>query len=63
MTAGDCILCDLLIPADVCNPNPCKNGGICRLGDRGYNWGYACICHPEFKGAHCQWGKNYMHLS
>ncbi|KAI7814821.1 milk fat globule EGF and factor V/VIII domain containing a [Triplophysa rosa] len=42
-----------------CNPNPCKNDGMCevitnsRRGDV-FNNEYVCKCQPGFKGAHCQ---------
>lgn len=41
--------------ADVCNPNPCRNGGTCQPPDKGYNWGYFCRCQAGFVGAQCQW--------
>lgn len=44
-----------LAEADVCDPNPCKNGGTCQLSDQGYNWGYYCTCRSGYRGAQCQW--------
>jgi len=35
----------------VCNPNPCQNGGICNAQD----WNvYTCICPTNFFGIRCE---------
>ncbi|XP_033115813.1 neurogenic locus notch homolog protein 1-like [Anneissia japonica] len=36
------------IPEDVCNPNPCQNGGTCI----GFEW-YPCVCTYGFGGTYC----------
>ena len=41
----------LTIPVDYCNPNPCKNSGVCVVEE---GKGYSCACHPGFTGFHCQ---------
>lgn len=35
------------------NPNPCLNGGLCRVNGTGYS----CLCIPDFTGTHCEIGK------
>ena len=47
---------------DPCNPNPCKNGGICN--DDG-NGGYSCSCPPGWKGTNCDQGQctNKLHCA
>jgi len=36
---------------DVCDPNPCQNGGACLQGDIGL---YVCECPLGFVGEHCE---------
>lgn len=36
---------------DYCNPNPCKNRGVCVVEE---GKGYSCTCEPGFTGFHCQ---------
>ena len=35
-----------------CNPNPCKNGGICTLTEDKSN--YTCACTSNFTGRNCE---------
>ena len=36
-----------------CDPNPCKNGGVCEVkGKRGFK----CDCPEPFKGKRCERG-------
>ena len=45
----------VLIVADKCLSEPCRNGGSC-IEDLG---GYTCRCLPGFVGVHCQTGISY----
>ena len=49
-SAGMCV--------DVCEPNPCQNGGICT----GVDNAPSCNCPPEFTGATCQSESTYAHI-
>lgn len=55
-------LINLFFATGPCNPNPCKNDGICEVitnSKRGdvFNNEYECKCQLGFKGAHCQISK------
>jgi len=57
------ILCCSLthVVADLCNPNPCKNGSCRTPYQGGYNWGYICSCFSGFFGSQCQWDNIKCH--
>ena len=40
-----------LFSVDYCNPNPCKNRGVCVVEE---GKGYSCTCESGFTGFHCQ---------
>ncbi len=38
---------------DLCDPNPCQNGGMCTsMGNT-----FTCVCPPEFTGTICDNGE------
>ena len=39
--------------ATACVPNPCKNGGTCKL-DVDDPSGYRCVCPWRYAGLHCE---------
>ncbi|XP_015589651.1 cubilin [Cephus cinctus] len=41
--------CDTAI--ELCNPNPCKNSGTCRVSDAGAE---TCVCTTSFSGPRCE---------
>ena len=45
-------------PAELCNPDPCKNDGECVHKDLSY--GYYCRCNTGYFGPLCEFGKNYF---
>lgn len=54
---------DLSIDFDVCQENPCDNGGICKNVDGGQ---FTCKCNDGYRGMTCegrkqQWGKYSKH--
>ena len=49
--------CDLCQCPDLCNPNPCKNGGLCQSEDE-EPFTFTCLCPPEFSGQNCT-DRNY----
>ena len=55
------IVFDYLVPAKLCDPTPCKNGGTCQLSNPSKEMGYSCTCRPGYIGFQCQWGKSHMH--
>ena len=46
---GSCLFA-LLIEANVCSPNPCKNGGLCKE----MNGVATCECPPRYEGNFCE---------
>ncbi|KAK6165432.1 hypothetical protein SNE40_022360 [Patella caerulea] len=42
-------LCESCCKRPVCDPNPCKNDGMCSPDDNGYS----CSCTPGYLGEHC----------
>ncbi|CAM9313699.1 unnamed protein product, partial [Laminaria digitata] len=42
-------VCCCLVP-DACNPNPCQNGGSCKLDPAG---GHICTCATGYGGMSC----------
>src|SRR6218665_2703520 len=57
------IVFDYLVPAKLCDPTPCKNGGTCQLDDTAqYHLGYNCTCKPGYIGLNCEWGKCYLYF-
>ncbi|TSY83944.1 Protein Dok-7 [Bagarius yarrelli] len=47
---------------NLCNPNPCKNGGACTAVP--YRRSFQCVCPDAFTGANCEMKKCYepLHL-
>ena len=45
----------IVFPAapNACDPNPCKNYGICILRANTPS-GYECHCYPDFEGENCE---------
>ncbi|GBM93842.1 hypothetical protein AVEN_251205-1 [Araneus ventricosus] len=41
------------LSSDLCNPNPCQNGGQCSVRSRDYK----CECKDPFFGKNCEMGK------
>ena len=41
---------NLFLESDVCNPNPCQNGGTCREESNAA----VCACAPQFEGKVCE---------
>lgn len=39
----------------LCNPNPCKNGGVCTAVP--YQRSFECVCPDAFTGAKCELSK------
>ena len=39
------------IPVNLCNPNPCKNNGICKTASSG---DLMCECTSSFTGSRCE---------
>ena len=46
-------LCNFFIDNSPCEPNPCKNGGICKNAGIGE---YTCECKNGYTGRDCQQG-------
>ena len=50
------LLCFYSVFSEVCQPNPCRNGGSCsKSGDS-----FDCKCSRGFKGRHCEISE-YLH--
>ena len=47
----NCFFLPHFVSVDYCNPNPCKNRGVCVVEE---GKGYSCSCEPGFTGFHCQ---------
>ena len=45
------LISSFFLLVDYCNPNPCKNKGVCVVEEEK---GYSCACEPGFAGFHCQ---------
>ena len=43
-------MCNSFVESDVCNPNPCQNGGTCREE----NNAAVCACSQQFEGKVCE---------
>ena len=48
---------DQLCEMDSCNPNPCKNSGVCTLDDE-FVGGYKCSCRQGYQGTNCEEDSN-----
>ncbi|KAK6186925.1 hypothetical protein SNE40_006181 [Patella caerulea] len=42
-------LCENCCKESVCDPDPCKNNGVCSPIDNGYS----CSCSPGYLGENC----------
>ena len=56
-----CLLFAVVTPSQ-CTPNPCRNGGTCRVDATGEG-GFICTCRPGYRGPTCAAGMNsFSHL-
>jgi hypothetical protein len=42
---------------DLCNPNPCRNAGVCTKSVEDKVSNYYCVCTGGFYGTYCEIGK------
>lgn len=47
--------CPAAIDPGICGSHPCLNGGTCKSVESS---SYTCLCHPRFKGRHCEMDTN-----